>query len=65
MSCPYCGSGSFYMNENIGEESSNIGFNVLVSSECRECGKTFVLRQSYMLLEEYETMTIEEYEGSE
>lgn len=65
MGCPYCGCGSFYMGDYIGEEPTNIGFNVLVSSECRECGKTFVLRQSYMLLEEYETMTMEEYEECE
>lgn len=69
MECPYCkaycGGGTYCMREEIGTEPTDIGFNILVSCECRDCGKAFVLRQPYMMLEECETITMEEYEESE
>lgn len=65
MSCPYCGYGSFLLENDVDMRGTDCGFDLYTSCVCRKCDEQFILRRSYIELEECDAMTVEEYEESE
>lgn len=65
MVCPYCESENWHYNGSMTEPretwGDGEGYYEYKHAICSDCGKGFIMRDSYELVEWQTSMTIEEY----